>query len=140
MSYLLDSNVLSELRKGVRANARVRGWMAGVEPHELFISVLTLGEIRRGIESVRTRDEVTALALDRWIYGLTTWYQTRILSIDARVAEEWGRMNVVKTLPAVDSLLAATARVHNLTVVTRNLRDIGRTGVPCLDPFKAREE
>lgn len=135
MSYLLDSNVVSELRKRERADPRVREWFAGIDDAELFLSVLTLGEIRRGIESIHRRDRARALALNRWFHALVTGYETRILLVDQKVAEEWGRMNAVATLPAIDSLLAATARVNGLTVVTRNTKDIARTGVPCLNPF-----
>jgi predicted nucleic acid-binding protein len=135
VSYLVDSNVVSELRKRERANASVRRWFADVDDAELFLSVLTLGEIRRGIDSIRRRDRARALALNRWFRALVTQYEERILLVDQRVAEEWGRMNVVTTLPAIDSLLAATAQVHGLTFVTRNTKDVARTGVPCLDPF-----
>ncbi|HYU79290.1 MAG TPA: type II toxin-antitoxin system VapC family toxin [Vicinamibacterales bacterium] len=135
MSYLLDSNVVSELRKRARADPRVRQWFAGVDDAELFLSVLTLGEIRRGIESIQRRDRPRALPINRWFHALVTGYDARILVVDQKVAEEWGRMNAVATLPAVDSLLAATARVHGLTLVTRNTKDVARTGVPCLNPF-----
>ena len=135
MSYLLDSNIVSELRKRERADAGVREWFAGVDDTELFLSVLTVGEIRRGIESIHRRDRARALALNRWFHALVTQYESRILSVDQKVAEEWGRMNALATLPAVDSLLAATAHVHGLTFVTRNTKDVARTGVPCLNPF-----
>jgi predicted nucleic acid-binding protein len=137
VSYLLDSNVVSELRKRERADTGVRQWFAGVDDAELFLSVLTIGEIRRGIESIHRRDRTRALALNRWFHALVTEYEARILLVDQKVAEEWGRMNAAATLPAVDSLLAATARVHGLTFVTRNTKDVTRTGVPCLNPFRA---
>jgi predicted nucleic acid-binding protein len=137
VSYLLDSNIVSELRKQERADSRVRQWFAGVDDAELFLSVLTLGEIRRGIESIQRRDRPRALALNRWFHTLVTGYEARILFVDQKVAEEWGRMNAAATLPAIDSLLAATARVHGLTVVTRNTKDVVRSGVPCLNPFSA---
>lgn len=136
MSYLLDSNIVSELRKRERANVGVRQWFAGVDDAELFLSVLTVGEIRRGIESIHRRDRARALALNRWFHALVTEYEARILLVDQKVAEAWGRMNAVATLPAIDSLLAATAQVHGLTFVTRNTKDVTRTGVPCLNPFK----
>jgi predicted nucleic acid-binding protein len=135
VSYLLDSNIVSELRKRDRANVGVRQWLAGVDDAELFLSVLTVGELRRGIESIHRRDRSRALALNRWFHALVTEYEERILLVDQKVAEEWGRMNAVATLPAIDSLLAATAHVHGLTVVTRNTKDVTRTGVPCLNPF-----
>ncbi len=135
MSYLLDSNIVSELRKRERADAGVRQWFAGVDDTELYLSVLTVGEIRRGIESIHRRDRARALALNRWFHALVTEYEARILLVDRKVAEEWGRMNAATTLPAIDSLLAATAHVHGLTFVTRNTKDMTRTGVPCLNPF-----
>lgn len=135
MSYLLDSNVVSELRKGERTDAGVRHWFAGVDDTELFLSVLTVGEIRRGIDSIHRRGRARALTLNRWFRALVTEYEARLLPVDRKVAEEWGRMNAVRTLPAVDSLLAATAHVHGLTLVTRNTRDVAQTGVPCLNPF-----
>jgi len=135
VSYLLDSNLVSELRKQERADPHVRRWFAGADDAELFLSVLTFGEIRRGIELIQRRDRARALALNRWFHALVTGYETRILSVDQKVAEEWGRLNAVATLPAIDGLLAATARVHGLTLVTRNTRDVARTGVICLNPF-----
>lgn len=135
MSYLLDSNVVSEVRKGERADPRVRAWFAGVDDADLYLSVLTLGEIRRGIEAIQRRDRVQGLVLNRWLQTLATGYEARILSVDQKIADEWGRLNASATLPVIDGLLAATARVHGLTVVTRNTKDIARTGVPHLNPF-----
>jgi toxin FitB len=103
---------------------------------ELFLSVLTLGELRQGIESIRRRDRTRAFSLERWLRTLATGYELRLLPVDQKVADEWGRMNAGATLPAIDGLLAATARVHGLTVVTRNTKHIQRAGVPCLDPFR----
>ena len=108
MSYLLDSHVVSELRKRERADAGVRQWFAGADDSELFLSVLTVGELRRGMESIHRRDRARALVLNRWFHAQVTQYEARILLVDQRVAEEWGRMNALATLPAVDSLLAAT--------------------------------
>ena len=138
MRFLLDTNVVSELRKAERCDSGVRIWIEAVDADDLFLSVLTLGEIRRGIESVRRRDPVGARALDDWLAALVAENADRILDITRPVAEEWGRLNVPDPLPAVDGLLAATARVHGLTLVTRNIRDVERTGVPCLDPFRGR--
>lgn len=135
MSYLLDTNVISELRKGKRANSNVTAWFAGVAEEEIFLSVLTIGEIRRGIESVRRRDADSAAALDRWLALLSEAHGDRILPVDRAIAEEWGRMNVPDPLSVVDGLLAATARVLGLTLVARNLADVEGTGVELLDPF-----
>jgi predicted nucleic acid-binding protein len=135
LSYLLDTNVISELRKGDRADARVTTWFADVADEEIFLSVLTLGEIRRGIESVRRRDSDSAGALDSWLARLSEAYGDRILAVDRAIAEEWGRMSVPDLLPVVDGVLAATARVLGLTLVTRNIVDVEATGVELLDPF-----
>lgn len=136
MSYLLDTNVISELRKGERADSNVTAWFADIADEEIFLSVLTIGEIRRGIESVRRRDPDSAAALDRWLALLSEAHGDRILPINRAIAEEWGRMNVPDPLPVIDGLLAATARVLDLTMVTRNLADVQGIGVELLDPFQ----
>ena len=136
MSFLLDTNVVSELRKGARADARVRAWFAGVDDEELFLSVLVVGEIRRNIEAIRRRDRPAATALDRWLATVVSDCADRILGVDLDVAGAWATFNVPDPLPVIDSLLAATAHVHGLTVVTRNTADIARTGVPAVNPFE----
>lgn len=137
MSYLLDTNVVSELRKGERANSNVSSWFARLADDEIYLSVLTIGEIRRGIEAVRRRDPDAAAALDSWLAHLSEAHRDRILLVDRAIAEEWGRMNVPDPLPVVDGLLTATAKVVGLTLVTRNVADIERTGVQLLNPFEA---
>ena len=136
MSYLLDTNVLSEIRKGEAAHAAVRAWIAGTAAEDLYVSVLTLGEIRRGIERIRLRgDHVQAHSLDGWLVRLESAYAVRILPVDARIADLWGRLQVPDPLPVVDAFLAATAIVHGLTLVTRNVSDVRRTPARILDPF-----
>lgn len=135
MSFLLDTNVLSELRKGKRANPDVVAWFAEIPEEELFLSVLIAGEIRQGIERLRRRDLDTAERLDRWLVTLLADYADRILPLDLRIAELWGRLNDPDPLPAIDGLLAATAIAHGLTLVTRNGRDVARTGVSIVNPF-----
>lgn len=137
MSYLVDTNVISELRKGDRADAAVRAWVGRVADEEIFLSVLTVGEIRQGVERIRRRDPVAALALDSWLALVVETHRERVLPIDRLVAEEWGRLSVPDPLPVVDGLLAATARVAGLTVVTRNVCDFERAGVDFVDPFAA---
>ena len=134
MTWLVDTNVLSELRKGDRADAGVRDWFAGAAEEDLFTSVLVLGEVRRGIDSIRRRDVVAALALEQWLERLAAGFADRILPIDAAVADCWGSLNVPDPLPVVDGLLAATALVHDMVLVTRNTRDVERSGVRLLDP------
>ena len=135
MSYLIDTNVISELRKQDRANPNVTAWYGTVSNEDLYLSVLVLGEIRQGIERARPSDPDKANALDRWVTLVREAFGQRILPITVSIAEEWGRLNCARPLPVVDSLLAATAIVHGLTLVTRNLNDISGTGVACLDPF-----
>lgn len=137
MSFLLDTNVVSELRKGTRANEGVRRWFADVAEDDLFLSVLVAGELRQGVERLRRRDLDSAERLDRWLLDLLDGYADRILPVNQRVADLWGRLNVPDPLPAVDGLLAATALVHDLTLVTRNTRDVERSGARLLDPFTA---
>ncbi len=138
MTWLVDTSVLSELRKGVRAHAGIRAWFADAHEAELFTSVLVLGEIRRGIESIRRRDAPSALALEQWLNRLASDFAERALPVDARVADRWGNLNVADPIPTVDGLLAATALEHDLILVTRNVRDVERTGVRILDPTATR--
>lgn len=136
MSFLVDTNVISELRKGVRANAGVVAWFSELDSTDIFLSVVTIGEVRKGIELVRRRgDTVAASSLEGWLETLIETYASCILPIDREVAEAWGRLNVPDPVPVIDGLLAATAKIHGLTVATRNLDDIERTGVDCLNPF-----
>lgn len=135
MSWLLDTNVVSEIRKGNRGDLGVARWAAGRQD-DAWLSVLTVGEIRRGIELKRRRDEVTARHLEIWLQGLLGSFESRILPIDDRVAEVWGRLNVPDPRPVVDTLLAATAIVHGLTLVTRNVNDVAGTGAKVFNPFE----
>lgn len=134
MSYLLDTNVLSELRR-LRSNENVKAWFATVRGDELYLSVLVIGEIRQGIERLRRRDPRQARVFEDWLATLNRDYRERVLGVDAEVAEAWGRLNAIDPLPVVDGLLAATALVHGLTFVTRNVADVEHTGVALLDPF-----
>ncbi len=136
MSYLIDTNVISELRKGSRCDPLVSRWFESVPDGEVFISVLTIGEIRRGIERIRRRDPRSARVLEVWLGRPALDHASRLLPINQTIAEEWGRLNVPDPLPVIDSLLAATARVHGLTLATRNVRDVEATGVPCVNPFE----
>ncbi len=134
MAYLLDTCVLSELRKS-RCNPGVSSWMSGIRPDEAFLSVLTLGEIRRGIEMHRLKNPTGAGNLESWLLGLETHYADRVLPISVAVADRWGRLGLKQRLPVTDGLLAATALEHKLSVVTRNTADFRRSGVSLLNPF-----
>lgn len=105
---------------------------------EIFLSVLTIGEIRRGIESIRRRDPDAATALDSWLARVVEAHRDRIIGIDRAIAEEWGRLNVPDPLPVVDGLLAATGKVTGLTLATRNVSDVESTGVTVFNPFGNR--
>jgi toxin FitB len=138
VAYLLDTNVVSELRKA-NPDSNVLAWHARHASADVFISVLVVGEIRRGIERIRPRDPQQAEALDRWLSGLVGTYRDRVLPVTADVADEWGRLAVSQPPPAIDGLMAATARVHGLTLVTRNVADVARTGVRVVNPFEPTE-
>ena len=134
MSWLIDTNVLSEIRKGDRAHPGIRSWFASADETDLFTSVLVLGEIRRGIESLRRRDPTAALALEHWLIRLQTSFSDRVLAVTDGIADRWGFLNVPDPVPTIDGLLAATALEHDLVLVTRNTRDVARTGARLLDP------
>ena len=135
MSFLLDTNVISEARKP-RGTASVKEWISSVDSEKLYLSVLVLGEIRRGIELLRRTDQPQADAYEFWLQSLTNEYGDRVLSITPEVAEEWGRINLPDYVPIVDGLMAATAKVWNMTFVTRNTADIERSGARLLNPFE----
>ena len=135
IGYLVDTNVLSELRRKSRANPLVVQWASKVPGENLFTSVLVLGEIRKGIEQLRSTDRPQALALDRWLYETETLFSGRILPITARIVDVWGRISSIRPLPVTDSLLAATAIVHDLVLVTRNTADVHDVGAKLLNPF-----
>jgi len=136
VSFLLDTNVVSEIRRGREAN--VAAWASDVAGADLYMSVLTLGEIRKGIERLRGRDPDQADVFATWLEQLRDHFADRILSIDDRVAEEWGRLNAPAGRTTVDSLIAATARLHYLTLVTRNTSDFDGCDVPLLNPWQPR--
>jgi predicted nucleic acid-binding protein len=137
LKYLLDTNVLSELRKGIRANPSVRKWWSETDSLDVCVSVLVLGEIRQGIERLKIRNPDKAQEIERWLESIPRMMGTRLLVVNHRVADVWGRMGVKRTLPLVDSLLAATAVAHDLTLVTRNTKDITDTGARYLNPFES---
>ncbi len=136
MSYLIDTNVISEVRKGARCDDHVSAWYASIAGEEIFLSTLVLGEIRKGVERARPRDPGKAAALERWLLEVTVPFQGRVIGIDDAVADQWGRMSAIRPVPAIDSLLAATAMAHGLTLVTRNERDVAGLGATVLNPFK----
>jgi toxin FitB len=134
--YLLDTNVVSELRKGARGNQNLLNWFNATEEDELFLSVLVLGEVRAGVDRIRSKDPAQAQALEQWLLDLNENFAERIIPITAPIADRWGRLNAGDPLSVIDSLIAATALENDLTLVTRNIDDVRRTGVKLLNPFE----
>ena len=135
MGFLIDTNVISELRKGKRADANVRQWFEQADEAAIYISALTLGEIRNGVERLRRRDPASADMLETWLREVEVTMAERILPITPAIADCWGRLGVPDPLPVIDSLLAATALTHGLILITRNVADVERTGVKVTNPF-----
>ncbi len=136
--YLIDTNVISEIRKRSKANKGVRDFFKQVAQEEtrIFISVVTVGELRRGVELIRHRgDTRQANQLEKWLDRLLADYQDEILGINQDIAQLWGRLRVPHPENALDKQIAATALIHDLTVVTRNQKDFSNTGVCVLNPF-----
>ena len=138
VKYLLDTNIISEIRKGPRCHPNVAAWYSNIEEESLYLSVLVLGEIRKGIEGLRDRDAGKANELDLWLEQLQTSFQSQILPVDTAISQEWGRLSSLHTVPAIDGLLAATATAHRLVLVTRNTRDFADLGIHLLNPFETR--
>jgi predicted nucleic acid-binding protein len=137
VTYLLDTNILSETRKR-EPTPRVADWLAATPPDRLHVSVLTLGEIQQGIERIRAKgDWQQAAALEGWLRELEAGFDDRVLPVTLPVASAWGRQRQGRPIPVVHALIAATARVHGMTVVTRNVKDFEQAGVQVLNPFEA---
>lgn len=135
MSYLLDTNVVSELRR-IRPNPGVVSWFSHRPASTLFLSVLTLGELRKGIDGAS--DAARRMALSDWLETeLPSFFAGRILNLDAPIADRWGRLVAAagRPMPAIDSLLAATAAHHGLSLVTRNARDFEGMGIEVINPW-----
>ena len=136
MNYLIDTNIISEVRKGERCDGHVAAWFASINDEDIFLSVLVVGEIRKGIERTRRTDPAQARALEKWLSTLKQSYGERILPIDQMVADEWGSMSAIRPLPTVDALLAATAKIHRMTLATRNVADVAGLGADVPNPFE----
>lgn len=136
--YLIDTNIISEVRKKSKANKGVRAFFKQAIEDEarMFISVISVGELRRGVESIRWRGDVRqANQLEKWLEALLTEYQDHILDINQDIAQLWGRLRAPHSENALDKQIAATALIYELTVVTRNHKDFVKTGVRVLNPF-----
>lgn len=135
MSFLLDTNVISELRKGSRTDRSVARWFEANREERFYLSSVVVGEIRKGIGKLRPRDRAGAEKLEDWMGETRENFGDRIIPVDSEVAEEWGRISAFEAPPVLDGLIAATARVKGLTLVTRNTGDFQRAGVSCVNPF-----
>jgi hypothetical protein len=136
MRYLLDTNFVSELRKGERANRGVQAWTMANDPTQWALSVITIGEIRTGIEDCRASEPRQAAVLEKWLAAQVTEFSVNILAVTLEIADRWGRLMSATELPDNDLLLAATALEHDLTVVTRDVADFRGSGVRLLNPWK----
>ena len=137
IAYLLDTNVLSETRK-FRADSGVMAFLSASKAESLFLSVLTLGELRKGVEAKRRTDPALADQLSRWVDGIETTFADRVLHVDTATARCWGELSAGRSLPVIDTLIAATAINHHLTLVTRTTRDVASTGVTIVNPWQVR--
>jgi toxin FitB len=138
MNVLVDTNVISELKRGRGAAPHVVAWFAAMSPEGIFTSVIVLGEIRRGIELVTRRDKLQAEALEQWYALVRERLGNRVLAVDEPVMAVWARISVPDMLPAYDGLIAATALVHGLTIATRNTEDFRRAGAQVVNPWTDR--
>jgi len=136
MPFLIDTNILSELRKGPRCDAKVAGWALRERGDAHYISVLSLGEIRKGIELLRKKSPDHCDALEVWLQRLQVDYASCTIGITREIADRWGEMCSRRPLPVIDSLLAATAFEFGLTLATRNTRDFAGLGISTVDPFQ----
>lgn len=137
IGYLLDTNVVSEMRTG-RSGPNVLVFFDSVDERSLYVSVLTLGELRKGVAMRRKKDPDAANTLANWVDITERNLGPRILGIDAATARLWGELSAQRTRSVIDTLIAATAITHNLTLVTRNTRDVQDTGVRVLNPWQPR--
>jgi toxin FitB len=134
--YLLDTNVVSELRRP-RPHGAILAWLRQVSDAEIHLSAVTIGELQAGIEMTREQDPAKAAEIELWLEQVARTYN--VLSMDAGIFRAWARLMHRRSDDLIeDAMIAATAIVHNLTVVTRNVRDFDRLGVRTLNPFSAR--
>lgn len=138
MNYLLDTNIISEVRKGAKCDANVAAWYALIDDADIYLSVLVLGELRKGVERARPNDPAQARVLEKWLDTVVGSFADRILPVDQGVADEWGRMSAKRPVSTVDALLAATAKVHGMTLATRNVSDVADLGADFVNPFEHR--
>lgn len=135
MNYLIDTNIISEIRKSARCDPNVAAWYESIDETAVYLSVLTLGEIRKGVERARPSDPSRARLLEDWLETVVRSFAERVLPVDRLVAEEWGRMSSRRPVSTIDALLVATAKVNRMTLATRNIADVADLGADLLNPF-----
>lgn len=135
MAYLLDTNIISELRRAEACEPKLLRWAEATKHERHCLSVLSLGEIRRGIETLRRKAPAQCPTFEQWLERLQNEYSDEILPISATVVDQWGRLMAVRTFPVIDGLIAATALVYRLTLVTRNTADFADSGANLINPF-----
>ena len=141
MMYLLDTNVVSELRKGHRADANVVSWASGISSNEMFISVISIMELRMGILSLARRDTQQADILANWLdNSVIPAFAGRILPVDLAVANQCAILHVPDPRSDRDALIAATALTHGMTIATRNIKDFRATGVSLVNPWESAQK
>jgi len=128
VNYLFDTNIISEVRKGAKCDSNVAAWYDSIDDADIYLSVLTLGELRKGVERARASDPTQTRALEKWLTTVAECFSERILTVDQAVADEWGRMGAKRPVSTVNSLLAATAKVHGMTLAMRNVSDVADLG------------
>jgi len=133
--FLLDTNVVSELRKRERCSPEVDAWARTVARDEGFLSVLVIGELTRGAALKRRADPAAAASIEKWVARLARWYSGRILPVTIEIAEAWGKLGAMRPIPPEDGLMLATAMVHDLVLVTRNIKNVKDLGVSLLNPW-----
>ena len=135
MNYLLDTNILSQIRKRIK-NPSATEWISATAPERMHVSVLTIGEIGQGITQLRARGDIRqATVFERWLDDLVHGFGRRIVPVTLEIVQEWGAQSKAQPIPVIDALIAATAKVHGWTLVTRNVRDFEATEVRVLNPF-----
>lgn len=135
--YLVDTNVISEARKGAKANSGVKKFFQQTDANDIYLSAQTIGEIRRGLENIRQRGDIPQTKkLEKWLNLIIDDYADKILSFDEECAQVWGRLMSPHPQHPIDKQIAAIALIHDLTVVTRNVDDFRGTGVKIKNPFE----
>lgn len=136
MPFLLDTNILSELRKGKRCNSNVASWAAKESEQAHYISVLSLGEIRKGIELLRKKSPADCISFEVWLQKIQSDYSNCTIAITSEIAGRWGELSALRPWSVIDSLLAATAIEHGLTLATRNTKDFEGLQISIVNPFE----